>query len=200
MLLLVLAGQLLVVSSPGRWSACPATPDRVLVRKRSAALAAKRNSSSTGSATSACARDHAHLRQPGPSTSARSSSRDRRGRQPDDRAISLLIFARRDGQSAQFRCVGCRTRWRATPVSALIHAATMVNAVSTWSPGPTRSSPTPRGARRRRGDRHLHSILAVYRDDPDRHQAGARVIDLSQLGYMFAALGVGPWTAAIFPS
>ena len=88
-----------------------------------------------------------------------------------------------------------------TPVSALIHAATMVNAGVYFV---ARTSPIFARRRERddhrRRDRHLHGHpRGVHRPHPERHQARAGLLHaVSQLGYMFAALGVGAFVAAIF--
>ena len=117
--------------------------------------------------------------------------------------IALLLFCGAVGKSAQFPLhVWLPDAMEGpTPVSALIHAATMVNAgvyfvarSSThlrapcrapwwWSP---RSASSPRSWRR---------SIALTQTDIKRVLAYST---LSQLGYMFAALGVGAYVAAIF--
>jgi NADH-quinone oxidoreductase subunit L len=117
-------------------------------------------------------------------------------------AISLLIFAGAMGKSAQFPLhVWLPDAMEGpTPVSALIHAATMVNAGVYLV---ARTSPI---------FAHAHEALVVVagigiftailaasiamtQTDIKRVLAYST---LSQLGYMFAALGVGAFTAAIF--
>ena len=88
-----------------------------------------------------------------------------------------------------------------TPVSALIHAATMVNAGVYLV---ARANLLFAGTRRRRWSSSpaigiftaiLAASIAFTQTDIKRVLAYST---LSQLGYMFAALGVGAFTAAIF--
>jgi NADH-quinone oxidoreductase subunit L len=116
--------------------------------------------------------------------------------------IALLIFAGAMGKSAQFPLhVWLPDAMEGpTPVSALIHAATMVNAGVYLL---ARTNPI---------FAHAPSVLVVVaaigiftailaasiamtQTDIKRVLAYST---LSQLGYMFAAFGVGAWTAAIF--
>ena len=116
--------------------------------------------------------------------------------------IALLIFCGAVGKSAQFPLhVWLPDAMEGpTPVSALIHAATMVNAgvylVARCNPifGAAPEVMT------------LVAVIGVFtailaasiaftQTDIKRVLAYST---LSQLGYMFAALGVGAWTAAIF--
>ena len=116
--------------------------------------------------------------------------------------IALLLFCGAVGKSAQFPLhVWLPDAMEGpTPVSALIHAATMVNAGVyfvaranpifawrrrrwSWSPRSASSPPSwPPRSRSPRSD--IKRVLAYS--------------TLSQLGYMFAALGVGAYIAAIF--
>src|SRR6187401_2544713 len=116
--------------------------------------------------------------------------------------ISLLIFAGAMGKSAQFPLhVWLPDAMEGpTPVSALIHAATMVNAgvylVARTSPIFAEAP----GALVVVGSigiftAILAATIAMTQTDIKRVLAYST---LSQLGYMFAALGVGAWTAAIF--
>jgi NADH-quinone oxidoreductase subunit L len=116
--------------------------------------------------------------------------------------ISLLIFAGAMGKSAQFPLhVWLPDAMEGpTPVSALIHAATMVNAGVYLV---ARTNPifahAPEALVVVAGVGIFTAILAasiaMTQTDIKRVLAYST---LSQLGYMFAALGVGAWTAAIF--
>src|SRR5689334_4579964 len=116
--------------------------------------------------------------------------------------IALLIFAGAMGKSAQFPLhVWLPDAMEGpTPVSALIHAATMVNAgvylVARTNPIYANAP----GALIVVGSigiftAILAASIAMTQTDIKRVLAYST---LSQLGYMFAALGVGAFTAAIF--
>jgi NADH-quinone oxidoreductase subunit L len=117
-------------------------------------------------------------------------------------AIALLIFAGAMGKSAQFPLhVWLPDAMEGpTPVSALIHAATMVNAGVYLV---ARANPifamAPSSMVVVAGIGIFTAILAasiaMTQTDIKRVLAYST---LSQLGYMFAALGVGAFTAAIF--
>jgi NADH-quinone oxidoreductase subunit L len=116
--------------------------------------------------------------------------------------IALLVFAGAVGKSAQFPLhVWLPDAMEGpTPVSALIHAATMVNAgvylVARTNPI---FAQAPESMVLVAGIGIFTAILAASiaftQTDIKRVLAYST---LSQLGYMFAALGVGAWTAAIF--
>ncbi len=116
--------------------------------------------------------------------------------------ISLLIFAGAVGKSAQFPLhVWLPDAMEGpTPVSALIHAATMVNAGVYLM---ARSNPIFAQAPEALVvvaaigifTAILAASIAMTQTDIKRVLAYST---LSQLGYMFAAFGVGAWTAAIF--
>ncbi len=116
--------------------------------------------------------------------------------------VALLVFAGAMGKSAQFPLhVWLPDAMEGpTPVSALIHAATMVNAGVYLV---ARTSPifghAPSAMLVVAGIGIFTAILAASiaftQTDIKRVLAYST---LSQLGYMFAALGVGAWTAAIF--
>ena len=116
--------------------------------------------------------------------------------------IALLILCGAVGKSAQFPLhVWLPDAMEGpTPVSALIHAATMVNAGVYLV---ARTSPifahTPEVmvvvAALGTFTAILAASIAFTQTDIKRVLAYST---LSQLGYMFAALGVGAWTAAIF--
>jgi NADH-quinone oxidoreductase subunit L len=116
--------------------------------------------------------------------------------------ISLLIFAGAMGKSAQFPLhVWLPDAMEGpTPVSALIHAATMVNAgvylVARTNPI-FAHAPEALIVVAAIGifTAILAASIAMTQTDIKRVLAYST---LSQLGYMFAALGVGAWTAAIF--
>jgi NADH-quinone oxidoreductase subunit L len=116
--------------------------------------------------------------------------------------ISLLIFAGAMGKSAQFPLhVWLPDAMEGpTPVSALIHAATMVNAgvylVARTNPI-FAHAPSALVVVAAIGifTAILAASIAMTQTDIKRVLAYST---LSQLGYMFAALGVGAWTAAIF--
>jgi NADH-quinone oxidoreductase subunit L len=116
--------------------------------------------------------------------------------------IALLIFAGAVGKSAQFPLhVWLPDAMEGpTPVSALIHAATMVNAgvylVARANPI-FASAPEVMAVVAAIGifTAILAASIAMTQTDIKRVLAYST---LSQLGYMFAALGVGAFTAAIF--
>jgi NADH-quinone oxidoreductase subunit L len=116
--------------------------------------------------------------------------------------IALLLFAGAVGKSAQFPLhVWLPDAMEGpTPVSALIHAATMVNAgvylVARANPIFGRA-PEVMVVVAAIGifTAILAASIAFTQTDIKRVLAYST---LSQLGYMFAALGVGAWTAAIF--
>jgi NADH-quinone oxidoreductase subunit L len=116
--------------------------------------------------------------------------------------VALLIFAGAMGKSAQFPLhVWLPDAMEGpTPVSALIHAATMVNAgvylVARANPL-FAASPDAMVVVAGIGifTAILAASIAMTQTDIKRVLAYST---LSQLGYMFAALGVGAFTAAIF--
>jgi NADH-quinone oxidoreductase subunit L len=117
-------------------------------------------------------------------------------------AIALLLFCGAVGKSAQFPLhVWLPDAMEGpTPVSALIHAATMVNAgvylIARCNPIFGRV-PEVMVVVAAIGifTAILAASIAFTQTDIKRVLAYST---LSQLGYMFAALGVGAWTAAIF--
>ncbi len=117
-------------------------------------------------------------------------------------AVALLIFAGAMGKSAQFPLhVWLPDAMEGpTPVSALIHAATMVNAgvylVARTNPI-FASAPESMAIVAAIGifTALLAASIAMTQTDIKRVLAYST---LSQLGYMFASLGVGAFTAAIF--
>jgi NADH-quinone oxidoreductase subunit L len=116
--------------------------------------------------------------------------------------IALLVFAGAMGKSAQFPLhVWLPDAMEGpTPVSALIHAATMVNAgvylVARTNPIYA-AAPSALVVVASIGifTSILAASIAMTQTDIKRVLAYST---LSQLGYMFAALGVGAFTAAIF--
>ncbi|MEA2520267.1 MAG: NADH-quinone oxidoreductase subunit [Chloroflexota bacterium] len=116
--------------------------------------------------------------------------------------VALLIFAGAMGKSAQFPLhVWLPDAMEGpTPVSALIHAATMVNAgvylVARTNPI-FASAPEAMALVAGIGifTAILAASIAMTQTDIKRVLAYST---LSQLGYMFASLGVGAFTAAIF--
>jgi NADH-quinone oxidoreductase subunit L len=116
--------------------------------------------------------------------------------------IALLIFAGAMGKSAQFPLhVWLPDAMEGpTPVSALIHAATMVNAgvylLARTNPI-FAHAPSALVIVAAIGifTAILAASIAMTQTDIKRVLAYST---LSQLGYMFAAFGVGAWTAAIF--
>ena len=116
--------------------------------------------------------------------------------------VALLVFCGAMGKSAQFPLhVWLPDAMEGpTPVSALIHAATMVNAGVYLV---ARANPLFAHAQEAMVvvaaigifTAILAASIAMTQTDIKRVLAYST---LSQLGYMFAALGVGAWTAAIF--
>jgi len=84
-------------------------------------------------------------------------------------------------------------------VSALIHAATMVTAGSTWWRAAPCCSRSRRGRARGGRDRRAHPLfaatIALAQYDIKKVLAYSTV---SQLGYMFMGVGVGAYTAGVF--
>ena len=119
-------------------------------------------------------------------------------------AIALLLFVGAIGKSAQFPLhVWLPDAMEGpTPVSALIHAATMVTAgvflVVPRAPV-LRRGPTTR-ARSSRGSAAITALLAatvaIMQNDIKRVLAYSTV---SQLGYMFLAVGIGAYTRRDLP-
>jgi NADH-quinone oxidoreductase subunit L len=115
--------------------------------------------------------------------------------------LCLLLFIGAMGKSAQ---LGLHT-WLPdamegpTPVSALIHAATMVTAACSWSAACRQCSKCRRRADGRhlcrRRHRYLRRTVATVQTDIKRVIAYSTC---SQLGYMFFAAGVGAYGAAMF--
>jgi NADH-quinone oxidoreductase subunit L len=116
--------------------------------------------------------------------------------------VAILLFVGAAGKSAQFPFhVWLPDAMEGpTPVSALIHAATMVNAGVYFI---ARTSPIFASAPEAMllvaaigtFTAVLAATIAITQKDIKRVLAYST---LSQLGYMFAALGVGAWLAAIF--
>lgn len=126
------------------------------------------------------------------------------GTMPVATAIALLIFGGAVGKSAQFPLhVWLPDAMEGpTPVSALIHAATMVSAgvylVARCFPlfaavehGPQLVVVAIIGT----FTAFMASTIAIAQDDIKRVLAYSTI---SQLGYMFAALGIGGYVAAVF--
>jgi NADH-quinone oxidoreductase subunit L len=116
--------------------------------------------------------------------------------------VALLVFSGAVGKSAQFPLhVWLPDAMEGpTPVSALIHAATMVNAgVYLLARANPIFAAAPGAMVVVAGigifTALLAASIAMTQTDIKRVLAYST---LSQLGYMFAALGVGAWTAAIF--
>jgi NADH-quinone oxidoreductase subunit L len=116
--------------------------------------------------------------------------------------VALLVFAGAMGKSAQFPLhVWLPDAMEGpTPVSALIHAATMVNAgvyLVARANGLFAAAPSAMVVVAAIGifTAILAASIAMTQTDIKRVLAYST---LSQLGYMFAALGVGAFSAAIF--
>ena len=117
-------------------------------------------------------------------------------------AIALLLFVGATGKSAQIPLyVWLPDAMEGpTPVSALIHAATMVTAGvymvarmnAVYQLAPYRDGC---GGRRRRVTAIFAASMALVQNDIKKVLAYSTI---SQLGYMFLALGVGAFAAGIF--
>ena len=116
-------------------------------------------------------------------------------------AAALLVLGGAVGKSAQLPLQTWLPDAMAgpTPVSALIHAATMVTA-GVYLIARTHVlfelAPGAGGGGRHRGGHALYAgFSALAQWDIKRVLAYSTI---SQIGYMFLALGVGAWSAAIF--
>ncbi|WP_207492436.1 NADH-quinone oxidoreductase subunit L [Aridibaculum aurantiacum] len=120
----------------------------------------------------------------------------------DVTAITLLLFVGATGKSAQIPLYTWLPDAMAgpTPVSALIHAATMVTAgiyMIVRANGLYSLAPTTQGIIAVVGTATLllAATIAIKQNDIKKVLAYSTV---SQLGYMFLALGVGSYTGAVF--
>jgi len=123
--------------------------------------------------------------------------------------IGLLLFAGTIGKSAQFPLhVWLPDAMEGpTPVSAMIHAATMVSAgvylvarffpliSAGWQPGLPLTTPMLAMAAIGAFTALFAASIAMTQNDVKRVLAYSTI---SQLGYMIAALGVGAYSAAVF--
>ncbi len=117
--------------------------------------------------------------------------------------IALLLFVGAIGKSAQIPLYVWLPDAMAgpTPVSALIHAATMVTAGSTLSPAATSSSAQPD---RDAGGWIIGGVTALFAATIGLVQNDIKKVlaysTVSQLGYMFLAAGVGALSRRYFTS
>jgi NADH-quinone oxidoreductase subunit L len=200
-------------SSAGKASgSAPTCSSASTYEERFPPAAARRRSSSTASATSPSWSDVRPLVALRLSTSARARDRDRRagtGR-PAPRAradaagfVALCLFVGATGKSAQIPLYVWLPDAMAgpTPVSALIHAATMVTAGVYMV---VRATNVLFRSRRPDGSMWVVAVIGARpRSSPPPSALAQNDIKkvlaystVSQLGYMFLAAGVGAYTAA----